>query len=140
MGGFLHQKTFLSEVKSIWTTNKCSLISTMIMLLIDKAGLIMCGTSLTLRQQSTHSSLMVREHFLNSGQNLIFFGPKGDREGSEGGEAQFEGRVVVMQVNGDVGLGDDDDDGGGVGDDSDEGLDSTLACIRQRRHNQILSN
>ena len=39
-----------------------------------------------------------------------------------------------------VGLGDDDDDGGGVGDDSDEGLDSTLACIRQRRHNQILSN
>ena len=69
-----------------------------------------------------------------------FFGPKGDREGSEGGEAQFEGRVVVMQVNGDVGLGDDDDDGGGVGDDSDEGLDSTLACIRQRRHNQTLSN
>ena len=45
-----------------------------------------------------------------------------------------------MQVNGDVGLGDDDDDGGGVGDDSDEGLDSTLASIRQRRHNQILSN
>ena len=45
-----------------------------------------------------------------------------------------------MQVNGNVGLGDDDDDGGGVGDDSDEGLDSTLACIRQRRHNQILSN
>ena len=46
-----------------------------------------------------------------------------------------------MQVNGDVGLSDDDDDdGGGVGDDSDEGLDSTLASIRQRRHNQILSN
>ena len=83
-----------------------------------------------------------KKHCINDASNNVNRPPlpKGDREGSEGGEAQFEGRVVVMQVNGDVGLGADDDDGGGVGDDSDEGLDSTLACIRQRRHNQILSN
>ena len=103
MGGFLHQKTFLSEVKSIWTTNKCSLISTMIMLLIDKAGLIMCGTSLTLRQQSTHSSLMVREHFLNSGQNLIFLDLKATEKAAKEGRHNLKAgwwscRSMVMLV------------------------------------------
>ena len=103
MGGFLHQKTFLSEVKSIWTTNKCSLISTMIMLLIDKAGLIMCGTSLTLRQQSTHSSLMVREHFLNSGQNLISLDLKATEKAAKEGRHNLKAgwwscRSMVMLV------------------------------------------
>ena len=92
----------------------------------------------------TNSEAAVYTFQLDGERTLLKFWSKfnflGDREGSEGGEAQFEGRVVVMQVNGDVGLGDDDDDGPGVGDDSDEGLDSTLACIRQRRHNQILPN
>ena len=62
----------------------------------------MFGTSQILRMLCTPSSWKVKEKKLISheGKNptTLYF-PEGEFAGSEGGKAQFEGRVVVIQVD-----------------------------------------